>query len=90
MIDIKPSPDYLNRTSGGSFSNFSMLFAGKLCLPSKEFFIIRVRTLPSFSITLNSNSILFFFAFSFQIHHHIRAHGEHIQHRKVKVIFISL
>lgn len=32
MIDIKPSPDYLNRTSGGSFSNFSMLFAGKLPL----------------------------------------------------------
>lgn len=30
MIDIKPSPDYLNRTSGGSFSNFSMLFAGKI------------------------------------------------------------
>lgn len=30
MIDIKPSPDYLNRTSGGSFSNFSMLFAGEI------------------------------------------------------------
>lgn len=29
MIDIKPSSDYLNRTSGGSFSNFSMLFAGE-------------------------------------------------------------
>lgn len=30
MLDIKPSPDYLSRSSGGgsSFSNFSMLFAG--------------------------------------------------------------
>lgn len=28
MIDIKSSPDYLNRSSGGSFGNFSMLFAG--------------------------------------------------------------
>ncbi|XP_058121666.1 DNA-binding protein D-ETS-3-like [Anopheles coustani] len=27
MIDIKSSPDYLNRSSGGSFGNFSMLFA---------------------------------------------------------------
>lgn len=29
MLDIKSSADYLSR-SAGSFSNFSMLFAGKL------------------------------------------------------------
>lgn len=28
MIDIKSSPDYLNRSTGGSFGNFSMLLAG--------------------------------------------------------------
>ncbi|XP_065091115.1 DNA-binding protein D-ETS-3 isoform X6 [Ochlerotatus camptorhynchus] len=27
MIDIKSTPDYLNRSSGGSFGNFSMLLA---------------------------------------------------------------
>lgn len=29
MLDIKPSADYLSRSTGSGFSNFSMLFAGK-------------------------------------------------------------
>lgn len=29
MIDIKSSTDYLSRSAGATFSNFTMLFAGK-------------------------------------------------------------
>lgn len=38
MIDIKPSPDYLNRASSGSFSNFSMLFSGNVHVQENDDF----------------------------------------------------
>lgn len=49
MLDIKPSSDYLSRSTG-SFSNFSMLFAGKKKIRKIDYVINIFKTQGIFRI----------------------------------------
>lgn len=64
MIDIKSSTDYLSRSAGATFSNFTMLFAGNLF-----FFLFYLFTPITFFIAIvsSAHSIRIFFESSLVI-----------------------